>query len=71
MGGVETWVQNNEISKIHSEKDEIADYIAIAVRIKPSYPSLRAKGNTKPPRQRSTWRHMLKLEAISPSSYTK
>lgn len=33
------------------------------------YPSLRAKGSTKPPRQRSTWRQILKLVANSPRSY--
>lgn len=40
------------------------------VQIKPKqpYPSLRANGNTKPPRQKSTCRQIPELEANSPSS---
>lgn len=33
------------------------------------YPSFRAKGNTKPPRQRSTWKQISRLDASSPSSW--
>lgn len=33
-----------------------------------TYPSFWAKGNTNPPRQRSTWRQISKLDANWPSS---
>lgn len=33
-----------------------------------TYPSLRAKGNTNPPRHRSTWKQISELKANSPSS---
>lgn len=80
----ETWVQVTIFKNREKRCCEISDCKDMAKHsptinceinanneLSQTYPSFLAKGNTKPPRQRSTWRHVPWLKASSPSSYKR